>query len=240
MRKFAMVVMMTLLVGITAWAQQPPQVTVRADTIYVGGDGRYEAAPDTAIIQFNIAAQEPELKDAYARATAASEQVRQVMRANGLDPKQAEIGFFQVAPVYDWKNPKRKVVGYRVSSSISLKVRDFSKIGPIADKFAEMDVTENQSINYTLDNFEQAKIRAVEDAFQKAKNSAEAVCRVSGRALGELSYASVDTFEQMPVIAARAPMAMKMSTMAEQAPTAEFSPQKVTVTAHVNVLFALK
>jgi uncharacterized protein len=239
MRKFAIVVF-TMLVAIAGWAQQPPQVTVRADTIYVGGDGRYEAAPDTAVIQFNIAAQEPELKDAYARATAASEQVRQVMRANGLDPKQAEIGFFQVAPVYDWKNPKRKVVGYRVSSSISLKVRDFSKIGPIADKFAEMDVTENQSINYTLDNFEQAKIRAVEDAFQKAKNSAEAVCRVSGRALGELSYASVDTFEAMPVIAARAPMAMKMGAMAEQAPTAEFSPQKVTVTAHVNALFALK
>lgn len=240
MRKFVAVGTLILLTTGVLFGQEQRTIQPKPDTIYVGADGKYEAAPDTALIQFNIAAQEPDLKPAYARASAAAEQVRQVLRTNGIDPKQAEIGSFQVSPVYDWKNPKRKVVGYRVSSSISVKVRDFSKVGAIAASFAEMDVTENQSITYTLENIDVAKTRAVEDAFQRARSNAEAVARAGGRAIGELSYASVDTFEAVQPMHAQVAYD-RMTMKAEMAPpTAEFSPQKVTVTAHVNALFALK
>jgi uncharacterized protein len=241
MRNLAVVSILLFLFTITGLAQDQRQPILHPDTVYVGADGKFESAPDTALVQFNIAAQEPELQAAHTRATNAAEQVRQALRANGIDPKQAEIGSFQVAPVYDWKNPKRKVVGYRVSSSISVKLKDFSKIGPLASKFAELDVTESQSINYLLDNIDVAKVKAVEDAFQRAKASAEAVARAGGRQIGQLSYASVDTFE--PVYPMRAMATDRMMTMkaeAAPAPTEEFSPQKITVTAHVNALFSLK
>jgi uncharacterized protein len=241
MRNVAVVSILLFLFTITGLAQDQRQPILHPDTVYVGADGKFESAPDTALVQFNIAAQEPELQAAHTRATNAAEQVRQALRANGIDPKQAEIGSFQVAPVYDWKNPKRKVVGYRVSSSISVKLKDFSKIGPLASKFAELDVTESQSINYLLDNIDVAKVKAVEDAFQRAKASAEAVARAGGRQIGQLSYASVDTFE--PVYPMRAMATDRMMTMkaeAAPAPTEEFSPQKITVTAHINALFSLK
>src|SRR4029078_9847717 len=149
-----------LLVGIAS--SQEPQRTIQPDTIYVGADAKYEADPDTAVVQFNIGAQENALKDAYARAQKATEQIRQTLKANGIDPKEAQISSFQVAPVYDWKSPKQKLIGYRVSSSITVKLRDFSKIGPIAESFGNMDVTENQSVNYTLENIDVAKAKAVE------------------------------------------------------------------------------
>jgi uncharacterized protein len=235
----AVVVSLLSLSSLAALAQNQP-VAIRPDTIYVGADGKYEAAPDTALVQFNIAAQEVELKDANARAQRAAEQVREALRANGIDPRQAEIGTFQVQPVYDYRNPKRKLLGYRVNSAISLKLTDFSKIGALAARFAEMDVTENQSISYLLEQIDAAKTKAVEDAFQKAKSNAATVAKAGGRTLGELSYASVDTFEQVPV-----PM-VRMQTMAAKAsaegapPTEEFSAQKITITAHVNALFLLK
>jgi uncharacterized protein YggE len=79
----------------------------------------------------------------------------------------------------------------------------------------------------------------VEDAYRRARNSAEAIARASARMVGELSYASVDTFENQRIIAPR--MARAMSSMANApAPTEEFTPQTVTVTAHVNALFNLK
>jgi uncharacterized protein YggE len=219
---------------------QDSQRSVIPDTIYVGADGKFEADPDTAVIQFNIGAQETELKDAYARAQRAAEQIRQALRSNGIDPKQAEISSFQVSPVYDWKNPKRKLVAYRVSSNITVKIRDFSKVGPLAEQFANMDVTENQSISYTLENTEAAKAKAVDDAFRKAKSNALVVAQAGGRQLGNLVYASVDTSE-MPIVR---PMAMRamagVATDKMAAPTEEFSAQKITVTAHVNALFGLK
>lgn len=225
--------------------QEHPAIAAQANTVYVGADGKYEAQPDTALLQFNISAQEDSSKAAYERASKNADQIRQILRANGVEPKSAEIGYFSVEPVYDWKQPKRKLVGYRVNASTTLKLKDFNKIGPIVQQLADTDVTDNQSLSYTLDNIDVAKQKAVEDAYRRANDSAATVAKAGGRALGELSYASVDTFEQVRVIAnmARGPMPMvagAMRAQAEAAPTAEFSPQTIIVTAHVNALFVLK
>jgi uncharacterized protein len=207
------------------------------NTIWVGADGKFESAPDTALVQFNISAQQEKLQDATQQANQAAEQVRQLLRSNGIEPKDAQIGRFATQPVYDYKNPKRKLVGYRVEANISIKLKDFSKIGPIAEGLSTMDVTET-SISYQLDNMDGAKIKAVEDALRRARDEANAVAQSSGRALGELSYASVDTYEPQPV---RPMMKAMMATAEAPAPaTAEFSAEKITVTAHVNALYNLK
>jgi uncharacterized protein YggE len=80
----------------------------------------------------------------------------------------------------------------------------------------------------------------VEDAYRRARNSADAIARASGRTVGELSYASVDTFENQRIVAPRMARAMSSMANAAPAPTEEFTPQTVTVTAHVNALFNLK
>lgn len=220
---------------------QSPSVNALPNTIYVGADGKFETAPDTALIQFNISAQAESAKDAYDQAAKQAEATRQVMRANGIDPNSAEIGFFSLSPQYDWKNPKHRVVGYQVTTSVSLKLKDFSKIGPVTQQLADASVGESQSLSYTLDSTEEAKSQAVADAYRRARASAESLAKASGRVLGELSYASVDTSENIRVLAPvpRRVMAMGAMTPAP-APTEEFSPQNVKITAHVNAMFVLK
>jgi uncharacterized protein YggE len=229
-----------ILIAVSVATAQGPTVTAQPNTVFVGADGKFEANPDTALMQFNISAQEATSREAYDHASKSAEQVRQILRSNGIEPKSAEIGYFSLQPVYDYKNPKRKLVGYQVNANVSLKLKDFAKIAPIVQQLADADVSENQSLSYTLDNMDAAKAKAVEDAYRRARESATALARSSGRPLGELSYASVDTFENVRV----APMAgamMKMSVNnGAPAPTEEFTPQSVSVTAHVNALFALK
>ena len=234
-------VLLVIFLATLSFAQEHPAVTAQPNTVFVGADGRFEANPDTALVQFNISAQEETSRAAYDRASKGAEQVRQILRANGIEPKTAEIGYFSIQPVYDYKTPKRKLVAYRVNANVSLKLKDFSKIAPIVQQLSESDVTENQSINYTLEDMEAAKTRAVEDAYRRARESAAAVARAGGRTLGELSYASVDTFENIRVVSplqARA-MPTRMEAAAP-APTEEFTPQSVIVSAHVNALFNLR
>jgi uncharacterized protein len=229
-----------LVFSALAMAQSPVN-NPEPNTVFVGADGKFETAPDTALIQFNISAQADSAKDAYDQASKQAEAMRQVLRANGIDPKSAEIGFFSVNPQYDWKNPKHKVIGYQVTTSVSLKLKDFSKIGPVTQQLADASVGESQSLSYTLDSTEEAKSKAVADAYKRAHASAQALAAASGRTLGELSYASVDTFENIRVAAPMQHRAMAMAMKAEgPAPTEEFSPQNVTVTAHVNAMFLLK
>lgn len=228
------------LLAVTASAQEHPAINAQPNTIYVGADGKYEAAPDTALVQFNISAQDDTAKAAYDRATRAAEQIRQILRSNRIEPTNAEIGFFSLDPVYDYRNPKRKLVGYRVNSSVTLRLKDFSKVAPIVSQLADLDVTDNQSISYTLDNMDAAKLKATEDAYKRAREEAASVARAAQRTLGELSYASVDTFEQVRIVSPyAAPRTMEMRAAAP-APTEQFTPQKITVTAHVNALFTMK
>jgi uncharacterized protein YggE len=221
-------------------AQEHPAVSATSNSIYVGADGKFEAAPDTAILQFNVSVQDDSAQTAYDHASKDVDQVRQVLHANGIEPKAATIGFFSVQPAYEYKNGKQKPIGYRVTTNVTLKLRDFSKIGPITGQLADANVSESQTLSYTLENIDEAKNKAVEDAYRRARNSADALARASGRTVGELSYASVDTFENQRIPVPRMARAMAAAPNATPAPPEEFTPQNVTVTAHVNALFNLK
>jgi uncharacterized protein len=230
-------VFLLLLAAIPGRAQDHA-VPQQPNTIYVGADGKFEAAADTAKIQFNVSVEDDSSQKAFDRASKNVEQVREVLRANGIEPKAATVGSLSVQPVYEWK-PKQHVVGYRVSTDVTLKLKDFTKVGPVTQQLADANVSETQTLNYTLENIDEAKNKAVEDAYRRARNSAETLARASGRTLGDLSSASIDTFEnQHP--APRMMMAAKANANATPAPTEEFTPQSVTVNAHVNALFNLK
>jgi hypothetical protein len=239
--KFPLILSLLLCISSSALAQEHPSVTAQQNSVYVGADGKFEAAPDTAQIQFSVSVQDETSQVAFQRASKNVDQVRQVLHANGIDPKSANIGFLSVQPVYEWR-PKQHVVGYRVTTDVSLKLKDFSKVGPITQQLADANVSETQTLNYSLENMDEAKNHAVEDAYRRARSSAETLARTSGRTLGELSYASIDTFENPRVVMPRMarPMVAMANAAAAPAPTEEFTPQTVAVTAHINALFTLK
>ncbi len=228
-----------LFITAVALGQDRPTITAQPNSVFVGADGKFEANPDTALVQFNISAQENTARAAYDRASKSAEQVRQILRSNGLEPAAAQLGYFSIEPVYDYKDAKRKLIAYRVNVNVSLKLKDFTKIAPIVQQLSDSDITSDQSISYILDDIDAAKTKAVEDAYRRARASAEAVARAGGRTLGELSYASVDTFENVRPMPMQ-PMAKMSAMAAAPAPTEEFSPQTTSVSAHVNAMFLLK
>lgn len=221
-------------------AQEKPAITVQPNTIYVNAEGKFESQPDTARIQFNIGAQDKSQQAAYARAAKAAESMRQVLRANQVDVKSAELGIYSLDPVYDYSNGKRKIVGYRVSTSVSLRLKDFAKAGTLIEQLSAIEDTENQSLSYTLEDIDAAKIKAIEDGFNRARAEASALARAGGRSLGELVYSSIDTSEPIRFAVPMARMAGSAGAMANQAPTAEFSAAKITVTARVDAVFQIR
>src|SRR5579859_4163786 len=98
-----------------ALPQDRPTIAAQPNSIFVGADGKFEANPDTALMQFNISAQEATSREAYDHASRSTEQVRQILRSNGIDPKTAEFGALSLQPVNDYKSAKRKLVAYRVN-----------------------------------------------------------------------------------------------------------------------------
>lgn len=239
---YKLCMMMAVVLGWSGlvMAQNAPTYGIQTNTIYAGADGKFESAPDTAVLHLDIASQQDTSKEAYDKVAAAAASVRTVLRNNGIEPKAAEIATYSVQPIYDWKNPKHRVVAYRVSTTVKLKLRDFNKVGPLTEQLANIEEASNQSVEYILDDVDQAKAKASEDALKKARNQASAVAVAGGRALGELLYASVDVSQQQIIPMVMRTGAVMKSAAPEAPPTAEFTPQTVTINAHVNALFALK
>lgn len=229
------------LLASLAAAQERPQLIAQNNTIVAGADGKYEAEPDLAILQFTIAAQDSTSEAVFARASKAAERFRAALKQNGMDAKSAEISHYALQPMYDWKSPKHKIVGYRVTSNVVLRIKDFSKIAQLVQSLASIEDTENQSVSYDLEDVTAAKQRAAEDAFRKARAYAEAVAKSGGRTVAKLAYASVDVFEQVrPMVEMnQRVMTMKAAGAAPESPTQDFTPQKITITSHVNATFQL-
>src|SRR3982750_4814101 len=103
----SLIVAGSLGVGRSAAAQER-SLGPTPNTVWVGADGKFESDPDTALVQFNISAQQEKLPDAMQRASQAADQVRELLRSNGIDPKDAQFSRLATQPVYDYNNPKRK------------------------------------------------------------------------------------------------------------------------------------
>src|SRR5947209_7754671 len=114
MKRFLVLAICCLVVA-TAVAQEHPAVAAQPNSVFVGADGKFEANPDTALLQFNISAQDDTARGAYDRASKSSEQIRQILRSNGIEPKAAELGYCSLQPEYEYKNPKSKQYAYRVN-----------------------------------------------------------------------------------------------------------------------------
>src|ERR1700737_5595646 len=99
--KAVLALLIAMLASTSALGQDPPALAAQPNTVFVGADGKFEANPDTALMQFNVSAQEATSREAYDRASKTAEQVRQILRSNGIEPKAAEIGFLSLQPVYD-------------------------------------------------------------------------------------------------------------------------------------------
>jgi uncharacterized protein YggE len=230
-----------VLLVMSSWAFAQGPARPVPNTVTVGADGEFESAPDTAVLTFNLSAQEPTSQAAFQHASRAAEQMRQALRSAGIDPKTAEISSYSLEPLIDYRNPKQRVIGYRAGTTVTLKMKDFSKVGPVTEALSPIQETSGESVSYTLENMDEAKKQAVAKAYQRARAYAESLAKAAGREIGTLSSATVDIQEpgiRPLMMSARASVAGSIN--GNLAPTEGFQEQKIRITAHVNAEFAMQ
>src|SRR6185369_16907323 len=104
-RRYLLMKMLScLLILLVLTASGPAQVSatpaaIQLNSIYAGADGKYEAAPDTAVIRMDVASQQDTSRAAFDHAAVAVDHVRQVLKSNGIDVKSAQFGLYQMQPV---------------------------------------------------------------------------------------------------------------------------------------------
>jgi uncharacterized protein YggE len=192
MRKFVIAVICVLSPCISARAQgQNPDVKFIADTLVVQAEGSYETDPDVATLTFTISAQDKELKQTYGRASDSMQRIISLAEKNGLQKADVSSGVLTVRPYYAG-DKRKKAKYYGVQGQITLRVKDFSKLGPIMEGSVDDGITDFRSLTYTLADEEAAKQRAVSEAMRRAVGRASAALEPKGQKVGVLRFANLD------------------------------------------------
>ena len=170
---------------------QSPDVKFIADTLVVQADGRYEADPDLASLSFSVFAQDKNLKQTYDQASQSMQKIAQVADKNGLKKEDISFGVLTVRPYYEGDRKKRARF-YTVQGQITLRVRDFSKLGPLLEDSVEDGITDFRSLTYSLADEEAARQHAAAAAMRSAMGRATAVLEQKGQKVGALRFANLD------------------------------------------------
>ena len=157
-------------------------------TISLNGTGTVKLAPDIVTISTGVESEAVVAKDALAKNTASMTKVIEELKQSGIEARDIQTTNFSVEPRYDIRDEDKapKLVGYHVTNSVFITVRDITKLGEVLDKIVSLGANSIGGISFGVANREavenEARKLAMADAIAKAKLFAEA----AGAKLGEV------------------------------------------------------
>ncbi|WP_306119584.1 MULTISPECIES: SIMPL domain-containing protein [unclassified Roseitalea] len=212
-----------------------------APQISVSATGTAELAPDMAVITLTVQREAETARAALDENTAAMTEVLEAMKAEGIAERDLQTANFNIQPVYSNPNAgngrreEPRIVGYRVFNSLTVRIRDLSRLGSILDRSVTLGVNQGGGITFTNDDpseaIEQARVQAMRNAIAKAETLTEA----AGIGLGEILSISEHSGQPSPRPMARAAI---MQMAADSAPVPVAAGEN-TYRVDVNVSFAL-
>ena len=171
-----------------------------SQTVSFTGEGKVKAEPDTAKVDIGLIT---EGKDSIAVQNENSDKMNAVIKFLSGEQKIAgediKTNNYSLSPKYDYIKGKSILVGYVLSQTLTVTVRDLNKIGKILDGSVEKGANQINSVSLFVDKPEQLKDKAREEAVKQAQDKAAAISKIAGLRLGRLVGFSEGSYGEPPV-----------------------------------------
>ena len=168
----------------------------------VSADGKDISIPDVAEFDFTVLTEGgKDLTALQKQNTDDANKAISYVKSESVQAKDIKTTYYNVSPRYqnyDCSNtvdssgqttracPPPSIVGYTITQTVDVKIRDFSKIGDIVGGVVTNGANQVGSLNFTLDDPTSAQDAARAQAIGKAKVKAEGVAQAGGFRLGRL------------------------------------------------------
>lgn len=154
-------------------------------SVTVSGEGEVFATADIASFSYSVIEQGDTAAAAEAKATAKWNEILAYLKEQGIKDTDIKTTNYAINPVYQVPPAntvyvpmnERRVVGYTVTQTALVKVRDTAKVGEILSQVGALEVRNLSGISFTIDDEhaleEQARVAAIADAKAKAETLAK-------------------------------------------------------------------
>lgn len=153
------------------------------DTITVSDKGEVYAKPDLALVNFSVITEAKTVNEAMTDNTEKMNAVIAFVKGRGVEDKDLKTTSFNIYPRYEWQKAgtcvppcpsgRRVLIGYEIRQSLQVKIRDMGEIGEIIEGATTAGANEVGNLQFTIDNQDELKKQARDEAIGKAKAKAE-------------------------------------------------------------------
>jgi uncharacterized protein YggE len=176
---------------LSSGGKAPQHAAVAADVpastngIVVDGIGRTSGTPDVLRVVLGVNVHRGDVSSAMNAASTRQSKVRAALKKAGVADKDLQTSDVSVYPDYDNRGRPN---GYRVSETLTAKLRDMKKAGrAISDAVAAGgDEAVVQGVTFSLEDNAALLEKARDAAFAEARAKAERYAELSHRTLGEV------------------------------------------------------
>jgi uncharacterized protein YggE len=222
------------LVPTAAWADS--QITIE-------GRGEVTAAPDTAFLNSGVTTQGNTAREALDANSAAMAELIKTLTEAGIERRDIQTSNFNVNPNYVYSDARDangytlppKIVGYQVSNSVSVRVRDLEDLGTILDRAVTVGANTINGVNFAVADPSALYNDARRQAFADAKAKAELYAGLADAELGSIKAISEGQIYSPPQ-----PMMMRQSAMDSAAGAVPVEAGELTFSIAVSVSWNLE
>lgn len=222
--------------AVMSWHPAPAAAEDKpARTIALTGTGTVSARPDTAHVSSGVVSDAGSADKALADNTQAMTRIIARLKALGMAGKDIQTANFSVSPRYSraTASQPRTIIGYRVTNSVRITVRDLNKLGAVLDQAVQSGSNQAGGIVFSVSNAENLKDTAREAAMADAMRKAKLYVTAAGAKLGPVVTISENFISPQP-----RPMMARMA--AEQKGAVPIEPGEQRLEVRVNVTWEIK
>ncbi|GGV17145.1 SIMPL domain-containing protein [Streptomyces spectabilis] len=223
-------------------APTSPYGTPHAPRVAVRGEAHLEVDPEIARIGITVSARGTDRRDALNDLTRRNNDVITLVKTYGEAVERIETGAFSITPELTKRGKGERVRTYHGRVHISAELTDFTALGELTTRIADLDLTHVDgpywSLRPTSPAHRTARQHAVKEAVQRAREYAEAL----GTTLDALIELADIGADNTPSYGYPAPPGMARAAFAggpEAAPALDLEPQRQSVYAQVNARFTM-
>jgi len=201
----AQIALLTLLSALPAMAQKG-EPTPQIATLKVSGQGRVEAEPDMAILNLSVIREAKSAREALSANNEAMSKVLSQMKETGIEARDLQTSNFNISPRYR-RYPKSnsippegpEIIGYVVTNSLTVRVRDMAKVGAVLDRSVTLGVNSGGNIQFANSDAETLRSKARERAVKNALQKARTITMAAGTSIKRILSISEQGGRQRPI-----------------------------------------
>jgi uncharacterized protein YggE len=216
----------------------PADASAVADlpTVSVSGKGSVFVKPDRATVSVGAWHQAETALEAQSRVNEiiaeATSQIREV-QAEGMVIQTSGLS---LSPVYDYqRNQEPKIIGYRASIMLSVRIDDIDKTGTVIDAAMKTGVNQMHGVSFSLKDDSAARRDALRKAVHDARQKADAIADALNRPIREL----LEVSEQGVSVPTLQRNTESFRTMAADSAPTPIEAGEIEVSASVNISYSL-